>query len=125
MTKMVVQEGQGDTVKAKDTVFYMHETRFDTGQLVDFGEKRRMKDKFEMGNALYFEYYKQALATMRKGEVAWLVYGPKFHQWSYHRTSHFSKKTPEEQAAIGDKIYLKFSVVGITRNPQCADNKTF
>lgn len=33
-----------------DIVQYLHETRFDNGQLVDFDEKRRAKEKFEMAN---------------------------------------------------------------------------
>lgn len=33
-----------------DIVYYTHETRFDNGQLVDFEEKRKVKEKFEMAN---------------------------------------------------------------------------
>eukprot|EP00355_Strombidium_rassoulzadegani_P006948 CAMPEP_0168620602 /NCGR_PEP_ID=MMETSP0449_2-20121227/7233_1 /TAXON_ID=1082188 /ORGANISM="Strombidium rassoulzadegani, Strain ras09" /LENGTH=48 /DNA_ID= /DNA_START= /DNA_END= /DNA_ORIENTATION= len=33
-----------------DTVYYTHETRYDNGQLVDFNEKRRVKEKFEMSD---------------------------------------------------------------------------
>ena len=38
------------TCEAHDIVYYTHETRFDNGQLVDFEEKRKVKEKFEMAN---------------------------------------------------------------------------
>jgi hypothetical protein len=33
-----------------DSVYYTHETRYDNGQLVDFEEKRKAKEKFEMSS---------------------------------------------------------------------------
>lgn len=38
------------TCEEADIVYYTHETRFDNGQLVDFEEKRKVKEKFEMAN---------------------------------------------------------------------------
>jgi hypothetical protein len=36
--------------ESEDSVYYTHETRFDNGQLVDFDEKRKAKEKFEMSD---------------------------------------------------------------------------
>ena len=55
-----------------DIVYYIHETRFDNGQLVDFEEKRRIKEKFEMSKTNKHEYIKLALKTMKKGEIVWI-----------------------------------------------------
>ena len=37
-------------VEPNDVVQYLHETRFQNGQLVDFEERRKAKDRFEMSN---------------------------------------------------------------------------
>ena len=46
--KYVLEEGKSELISNSDQVFYRHETRFDNGQLVDLGEKRRAIDKFKM-----------------------------------------------------------------------------
>jgi hypothetical protein len=38
------------SIDTNDVVHYMHETRYSNGQLVDFEEKRKAKEKFEMAN---------------------------------------------------------------------------
>ena len=40
--KLVVQEGKGAVVDMDDVVYYLHETRFDNGQLVDLQEMRKV-----------------------------------------------------------------------------------
>jgi hypothetical protein len=37
-------------IETNDIVHYMHETRYSNGQLVDFEEKRKAKEKFEMSS---------------------------------------------------------------------------
>jgi hypothetical protein len=67
-----MEEGKGECIDEKDTVYYRHETRYDSGQLVDFSEKRKAIDKFDMGDIRYHDYYKVALKTMKKGEISWV-----------------------------------------------------
>ena len=57
-------EGKGEPIEEKDIVFYKHETRYNNGQLVDFSEKRKVADKFDMGDVMYHDYYKMAMKTM-------------------------------------------------------------
>jgi hypothetical protein len=63
-------------IEEQDIVQYLHETRYDNGQLVDFDEKRKAKEKFEMGNADQHEHVRKAFKTMKKGEIVWLEIGP-------------------------------------------------
>jgi len=42
ITKLVIQEGKGAFVDMDDVVYYLHETRFDNGQLVDLQEMRKV-----------------------------------------------------------------------------------
>jgi hypothetical protein len=42
ITKLVIQEGKGALVDMDDVVYYLHETRFDNGQLVDLQEMRKV-----------------------------------------------------------------------------------
>ena len=70
--------------ESADSVYYTHETRFDNGQLVDFDEKRKAKEKFEMSDPRQHEHIRLAFQTMRKGEIVWLKIGPKYHGNIYH-----------------------------------------
>ena len=87
LIKYTVQES---TLKYKrcieptDIVNYTHCTRFDNGQLVDFDERRRVTNKFEMTDKKGHEFLRTAFLTMRKGEVAWLKIGPEHHGNIYH-----------------------------------------
>ena len=92
---------------------------------MDFCEKRRVSEKFEMGNKMFHEFYRKAFATMRKGEEAWVIYGPKEHGGNYFRLKHFEAKPEEEKKDITDQIYLKFNVDRITRNPVQEDKSTY
>ena len=53
LLKYITKEGTSKfnrLIEEADIVHYMHETRFDNGQLCDFDEKRKAKEKFEMAN---------------------------------------------------------------------------
>ena len=90
-------EGKGELIDVNDHVFYKHETRYDNGQLVDFAEKRKAVEKFEMGNVNYHDYYKLAMRTMKKGEVAWIKYSKDYHQGIYHMSSHYKARSEEDK----------------------------
>eukprot|EP00350_Pseudokeronopsis_sp_OXSARD2_P011265 CAMPEP_0170564636 /NCGR_PEP_ID=MMETSP0211-20121228/74042_1 /TAXON_ID=311385 /ORGANISM="Pseudokeronopsis sp., Strain OXSARD2" /LENGTH=80 /DNA_ID=CAMNT_0010884359 /DNA_START=133 /DNA_END=372 /DNA_ORIENTATION=- len=77
--KYVLEEGKGLFIDEKDLVFYRHETRYDNGQLVDYNEKRKAIERFDMGGAFFHEFYKIAFRTMKKGEVAWLRFSKDYH----------------------------------------------
>ena len=70
--------------------------------MVDYSEKRRAIEKFDMGDSRYHEYYKIVLRTMKKGETCWVKFGPKYHGGNYHRTEYFLKRTEEQKAEVGD-----------------------
>ena len=93
--KYVLVEGSRDLIEKNDEVFYKHETRFDNGQLVDLTEKRKAIDKFEMSGALFLEFYKIAMKSMRKGEIAWIQVGKDFHKGSYFTTTIYKEKNEE------------------------------
>ena len=76
---MVVEEGKGGPVDKEDIVYYMHETRFDNGQLVDLQEMRKVPQKFQMNDQSFHEFYRHSIFTMRKGEVAFLKLTPDAH----------------------------------------------
>lgn len=75
VVKYVMEDGKGECIDEQDHVYYKHETRYDSGQLVDFSEKRKAKDKFDMGDIRYHDYYKVAMRTMKKGEISWVSFG--------------------------------------------------
>ncbi len=106
-------------------MYYFHESRFDNGQLVDLGERRRAIDKFEMGNPYFHAYYKKAFITMRKGEIAWVVYKKNHHNGTYHAGALYQGMTEEEKEKIGEDVHLRFNVNNIKRNPICKDKNTF
>lgn len=71
----------------------------------------------------YHQFIKKVFRTMRKGEVAWVVFSKSQSQGMFHRQLD---KVPEaERAKIGDDIYVKYSLVNIKRNLICKDNSTF
>jgi len=78
-----------------------------------------------MSNKLYHEFFRKAMATMRKGEESWVRYGPKEHSNTYFKLKHFVAKSEEEKNAVSDQIFIKFSVVNITRNPVQDDKSTY
>ena len=71
-------------VEPFDVVNYTHCTRFDNGQLVDFDERRKVANKFEMTDNRGHEFIRSAFLTMKRGEVVWLKIGPKHHGNIYH-----------------------------------------
>ena len=123
--KLVIEEGKGSCIAATDEVFYRHETRFSNGQLVDFAEKRKAIEKFEMGDIRYHDYYKTVMKTMRKGETTWVKFSSVHHKGVYHKTKHFLDKPEVERQAIGDDIWIRFNIGNIKRNPICKSSDTF
>jgi hypothetical protein len=121
----VVEEGNGDLIDTKDHVYYRHETRHENGQLVDFSEKRRAVEKFDMGDPLYHDFYKIVLKTMRKGEVAWVKFTKAYHRGIYHQAPHYMAKTDEEKKELGSDIWIKLAINKLFRNPVCEDPNTY
>jgi len=117
--------GSGTLIQNTDDVYYRHETRHDNGQLVDFSERRKVDNKFEMANPQFHEYYKVVMRTMRRGDVAYIRYPKAYTHGSYHKSQHFINKTQEEKDRIGDDIYIRFQISKIKRNPVCTDPETF
>lgn len=101
----------------------MHETRFDNGQLCDFDEKRKAKEKFEMANQQQHEHMRKAFLTMKKGEIAWFQIGPKYHGNIYHNYCKKDHLAPDVK--IGANIWIKLTVDGIKRAPVYKDNTTY
>lgn len=82
MTKILIEPAAFPThriVQDTDFVYYIHETRYDNGQLVNLMEKRRQVEKFEMADRGKQEHLRSALRTMRKGEIAWFKFTPELH----------------------------------------------
>jgi hypothetical protein len=65
--------------ETNDIVYYIHETRYGNGQLVDFDERRKVTDKYEMSNMKQSEFLRKSFFTMKKGEVVWLKIGSNYH----------------------------------------------
>jgi hypothetical protein len=107
-------------IEVADTVHYIHETRYDNGQLCDFEERRKAKEKFEMANLQQHEHLRQAFLTMRKGEIAWYNIGPKYHSNIYH--NYCKKEHLAEDAIIGDRIWIRLKVEGFKRSPVYRDD---
>ena len=82
--KYVIEEGKGSFIENFDDVYYKHETRYDTGYLVDFAEKRKANEKFDMKDIRYHDYYKIVMRTMKKGETAWIKFSQIYHRGVYH-----------------------------------------
>lgn len=110
-------------VEEQDTVHYMHETRFSNGQLVDFEERRRAKEKFEMANLQQHEHLRLAFLTMRKGEIAWFNIGPEYHGNIYH--NYCKRDHIAADAVITDRIWIKLTIDGIKRQPVYKDKDTW
>lgn len=95
-------------VEESDIVYYMCETRFDNGQLVDFNEKRKAKSKFDMADPCYHEHIRKAFRTMRKGDSVWIKYSPKYHNNIYHK---FCKQDHlHSDQKIGESIFIKLYI---------------
>ena len=109
-------------VESSDVVYHTCETRFENGQLVDFTEKRRVKQKFEMGNPAFIEHKRRAFATMKAGEVAWFALSKEFTSGMYHRVQ---LNKFHDKAKIGELIYIKLGIESIKKQPMYANNKTF
>jgi len=126
MLKYVMTESQSKfkrNIEEADIVYYTCETRFDNGQLVDFNEKRKAKNKFDMSDQRYHEHLRKAFNTMRKGEVVWIKYSPKYHKNIYH---NFCKNnTLHSDKNIGDSIFIKLNVDTIKRSPPHKDQQTY
>jgi len=125
IVKFVLAQGEGTLVQNTDDVYYRHETRHDNGQLVDFSERRKVEEKFEMKNVCFHEHYKMVLRTMQRGEAAYIRYSRLYHKGAYHSSQHYINKTQAEKDGIGDYIYIRFHVNKIKRNPVCRDAETF
>ena len=98
--KLVVEEGKGASVDKEDIVYYMHETRFDNGQLVDLQEMRRVPQKFQMNDQSFHEFYRHSIFTMRKGEVSFLKLSPAAHHNMFRSCGQSFHRTPEEKEQI-------------------------
>jgi tetratricopeptide (TPR) repeat protein len=123
--KFVLQDGKGTLVQNTDDAYYRHETRHDNGQLVDFSERRKVDEKFEMKNPCFHEHYKVVLRSMCRGEAAYVRFPRLYHKGAYHNAQHYLNKTPEEKATIGDYIFVRFDLRKIKRNPEWRDKDTF
>ena len=126
MTKIVIEPATFPThriVQDSDFVYYIHETRYDNGQLVNLMERRRQVDKFEMSDRGKLEHLRSAFKTMRKGEIAWFKFTPELHQEIYHK--HFSKDHVADDAVIGRFLFVKLSCDNVKRNPQCKKKPTY
>lgn len=127
--KIITQQGQGSCVSAEDTVYYKHETRFDNGQLVDLGERRKVADKFIMSDERYHEFLRHAFFTMRKGEICFVKIGPSAHKNMYHSVNLSMQRTEAEhenmRKTVGQDIYIKVSVTNIKRDPMCDAKATW
>lgn len=110
-------------VEEADIVHYFHETRFDNGQLVDFDEKRKAKEKFHMNSPQQHEHIRQAFFTMKKGEVCWIKIGPKYHGQIYH--NYCKRDHVAKDAVIGPDIWIKLAIDSIKRAPPYKDDSTY
>lgn len=91
-------------IEGGDFVYYKCETRFSNGQLVDFAEKRKAPQKFEMGNQAYVPHKRHAFATMSVGEVAWFALSYEYTNKLYHNVK-LSKF--HEREKIGELVYIR------------------
>lgn len=121
--KLVTIEGKGRPVDDTDKVLYMHETRFDNGQIVDLDERRRVLDKFSMNDYRYHDFIRLAFLTMKSGETAWIKLNESQHQSMYHQSyTKCLRRTQEEKdkiaSSIGNTIYMKLMIDSIKREPK-------
>jgi hypothetical protein len=73
-----------------------------------------------MGDERQHEHIREAFLTMRKGEVAWIQIGPKYHNDIYHK---FCKKDHlKADTVLGPNIYIKLAIDSIKRLPPYLDN---
>ena len=53
---------------------------------MDFSERRKVDEKFEMKNPCFHEHYKIVLRTMQRGEAAYVRYSRLYHKGAYHNS---------------------------------------
>lgn len=76
-----------------------------------------------MSDPRQHEHIRQAFLTMRKGEIAWLKIGPKYHGNIYH--NYCKKDHLKPDVVLGQDIYIRLAIDSIKRNPPYKDNKTY
>ncbi len=121
--KYIMQEGKGSLIENTDVIYYKHEIRYDSGQLVKFNLYRKVGDEFEINSPNSHDFYKVALRTMRRGEIAWFKYSPTYHMGVYFTMPNFQKKSEEDRAKIGQDVFLKFNILRIKKNPVCEEHE--
>ena len=112
----------GRRIEPDDFVGYKCETRFSNGQLVDFDERRKQVQKFEMGSPQYIAHKRRAFETMCAGEVAWFVLSDEFTNHVYHNPKNKSKF--HEMEKIDQFVWIKLTVDNIKRRPVFVDKKS-
>lgn len=88
---------------------------------MDFNEKRKAKQKFEMNNQQYVDHKRRAFATMATGEVAWFAMSNDFTNGLYK----MGINSKHDVKNIGELVYIKLYVESIKRQPMYKDSKTF
>lgn len=113
----------GRKIESGDFVYYKCETRFSNGQLVDFAEKRKAPQKFEMGNAAYIAHKKKAFETMGVGEIAWFALSYDYTNKLYHNVQQLTKF--HEREKIGELVYIRLQIESVKRQPRYVDKNSF
>jgi len=60
---------------------------------------------------------------MKKGEVAWIKIGPKYHGQIYH--NYCKRDHVAKDAVIGPDIWIKLGIDSIKRQPPYKDDSTY
>ena len=95
-----------------DFVYFLHETRFDNGQLANINEVRKAPEKLELGKVGNYPYYETALRSMGLNECAVFRL-----ESSVHEDKYFAMCTPEELQALPSKdVWLLLRMKDIRRN---------
>jgi hypothetical protein len=84
---------------------------------VDFSEKRKASEKFEMNDPMYHDYYKIVMKTMKKGDICWVRFSQQYHGGTYFNTQYYLQRSQEEKDSLGEYVYIKFTICQIKRNP--------
>ena len=69
------------------------------------------------------EHIRLAFAKMKKGEIAWIKYGPQYHKNIYH--NYCKKDHLAKDLVLGDQLWIKLTCEGIKRNPVYKDSKSY
>lgn len=91
--------------------------------MVDFDERRRAVQKFEMGNVQYIAHKRRAFESMAIGEIAWFALSHEYTNKLYHNPKVLSKF--HELDKIGELVYIRLEVDSVRRQPVFADKKSF